>query len=55
LHENSIPKIGCHYFWPGLIALAKNTPTYSHTKLGYNEKSIEKGGKKKGSIEKEFV
>jgi hypothetical protein len=25
LHENSIPKIGCHYFWPGLIALPKNT------------------------------
>ncbi len=25
LHENSIPSIGCHYFWPGLIALPKNT------------------------------
>jgi hypothetical protein len=25
LHGNSIPKIGCHYFWPGLIALPKNT------------------------------
>jgi hypothetical protein len=25
LHGNSIPKIGCHYFWPGLIALLKNT------------------------------
>jgi hypothetical protein len=23
LHGNSIPKIGCHYFWPGLIALPK--------------------------------
>jgi hypothetical protein len=21
----SIPKIGCHYFWPELIALPKNT------------------------------
>jgi len=25
LDGNSIPKIGCHYFWPGLIALPKNT------------------------------
>jgi len=25
LHANSIPKIGCHYFWPGLLALPKNT------------------------------
>jgi len=25
LHGNSIPKIGCHYFWSGLIALPKNT------------------------------
>jgi hypothetical protein len=25
LHAYSIPKIGCHYFWPGLIALPKNT------------------------------
>jgi hypothetical protein len=25
LHANSIPNIGCHYFWPGLIALPKNT------------------------------
>jgi hypothetical protein len=25
LHVNSIPNIGCHYFWPGLIALPKNT------------------------------
>jgi len=24
LHGNYIPKIGCHYFWPGLIALPKN-------------------------------
>jgi hypothetical protein len=31
LHANSIPKIGCHYFWPGLIGLPKNTlPTYSN-------------------------
>jgi hypothetical protein len=22
LHGNSIPKIGCHYFWPGGITLA---------------------------------
>jgi len=28
LHGNSIPKIGCHYFWPVLIALPKNTQTY---------------------------
>ncbi len=27
LHGNPIPKIGCHYFWPGLIALPKNTLT----------------------------
>jgi hypothetical protein len=27
--ENSIPKIGFHYFWAGLIALLKNTLTYS--------------------------
>jgi hypothetical protein len=25
LHANSISKIGCRYFWPGLIALPKNT------------------------------
>jgi hypothetical protein len=25
LNGNSIPKIGCHYFWPGLVALPKNT------------------------------
>ncbi len=25
LHGNSIPLIGCHYFWPGLIALPNNT------------------------------
>jgi hypothetical protein len=25
LQRNSIPKIGYHYFWPGLIALPKNT------------------------------
>jgi hypothetical protein len=25
---NSIPNIGCHYFWPGLKALPKSTPTY---------------------------
>jgi hypothetical protein len=24
LHGNSIPKIGCHYFWPGQIAFPKN-------------------------------
>ncbi len=29
LHENSIPKFGYQYFWPGLIALPKNTlPIY---------------------------
>jgi hypothetical protein len=25
LHGNYVPKIGCHYFWPRLIALPKNT------------------------------
>jgi hypothetical protein len=25
LHGNSIPKFGCHYFWPGLIALPKHS------------------------------
>jgi len=25
LHGNSIPKIGCQYFWPRLIAHPKNT------------------------------
>jgi hypothetical protein len=25
LHGYCIPKIGCHYFWPGLIALHMNT------------------------------
>jgi hypothetical protein len=25
LHGNSIPKIDCLYFWPGLIALPKST------------------------------
>ncbi len=25
LHENSIPKIGCYYFWGGLLALPKNS------------------------------
>ncbi len=28
LHGNPIPKIGCHYFWPGLTALPTNTLTY---------------------------
>ncbi len=28
LHGNSIPKIGCHYFRPGLIVLPKNTLPY---------------------------
>lgn len=27
LHGNSFPKISCHYFWPGLISLPKNTLT----------------------------
>jgi hypothetical protein len=27
LHGNSIPKIGCHYFWHSLIALPTNTLT----------------------------
>jgi hypothetical protein len=25
LHRNSIHTIGCHYFWPGVITLPKNT------------------------------
>jgi hypothetical protein len=25
LHGNYIPKFGCHYFWPGLIALPKHS------------------------------
>jgi len=25
LHGNSIPKMGCHYFWPGLTALPKKS------------------------------
>ncbi len=25
VHANSIPQTGCHYFWPGLIALPMNT------------------------------
>jgi hypothetical protein len=34
LHGNYIPKIGCHYFWSGLIALPKNTlPIYLGVKL----------------------
>jgi hypothetical protein len=28
LHGNCIPKIGRHYFWPGLTALPENTLTY---------------------------
>jgi hypothetical protein len=31
LHGNSIPNIGCHYFWPGLLALPKNTLHYLFT------------------------
>ncbi len=30
LHGNFIHKIGCHYFWPGLIALPKNTLPIQH-------------------------
>jgi hypothetical protein len=39
LHGNSIPKTGCHYFWPGLTALPKNTPTdwrVSHAAFVHN-------------------
>ncbi len=25
LHGNAIPNVGCHYFWPRLRALHKNT------------------------------
>jgi hypothetical protein len=35
LHENSIPNIGCHYFWPGLIALPRNTPPIICQIMGY--------------------
>ncbi len=28
LHGNSIPKIGCHYFGPGILVLPKDTPPY---------------------------
>jgi hypothetical protein len=34
LHENSIPNIGCDYFWPGLIALPKNTPPIMKSNYG---------------------
>jgi hypothetical protein len=34
LHANSIPNIGCHYFWPGLIALRKNTPPIMMSNYG---------------------
>jgi hypothetical protein len=30
LHGNSIPKIGGHYFWHGLIALPKNTLAFRY-------------------------
>ncbi len=30
LHGNSIPKIGSNYFWPGLIALPKNTLAFRY-------------------------
>jgi hypothetical protein len=33
-NRNSICKISCHYFWPGLIALPKNTlPIQSFWKI----------------------
>ncbi len=28
LHGNYFPKNGCHYFWPGLVALPKNGSSY---------------------------
>jgi hypothetical protein len=34
LHGKSIPNIGCHYFWPGLIALPKNTPPIMMSNYG---------------------
>ncbi len=37
LHGNSIPNIGCHYFWPGLIALSKNTLPYLFTNFATSE------------------
>ncbi len=40
LHGNSITKIGCHYFWPGLIALPKNTLPIIMKASNINIKSI---------------
>jgi hypothetical protein len=40
LHENSITKIGCLYFWPGLIALPKNTLPKMMKTSNNNMKSI---------------
>jgi hypothetical protein len=34
LHGNSIPKIGWHCFWPGLIALPKNTVPIKLNQMG---------------------
>jgi len=42
--SHSIPKIGCHYFWPGLIALQKNTlPKLPKSRNGdFGKKNSEK-------------
>ncbi len=32
-HGNSIPQIGYHYFWHGLLALRKNTLPIEHYTL----------------------
>jgi hypothetical protein len=47
LHENSIPKIGCDYFWPGLIDLGNNTlpklaswKLLNHWSSEFNEENI---------------
>jgi hypothetical protein len=46
LHGNSIPNIGCHYFWPGLIALPKNTLPYLFTNFATSENLEMAKGKK---------
>jgi len=46
LDENSIPKIGCHYFWPGLIALPKNTIPIHIQSRGIMRKGLKMGKKR---------
>jgi hypothetical protein len=35
-----IDKFGCHYFWPGLLALLKNTPTFCEGDSHYLDKPL---------------